>query len=89
MYYIHFTFYCHSERWVLHSTEQYAQGIISGAGLQKPSNAALTEIAEELFQEFQRTGFDVPIPFFKKAHRWFVCHFPAFANLDFNFTFST
>ncbi|KAK1430890.1 hypothetical protein QVD17_13990 [Tagetes erecta] len=59
-----------SERWVLHSTEKYAESIIAHAGLQKPSNAALTEIAEELFQEFQRTGLDISLPFFKKAHRW-------------------
>ncbi|XP_076948994.1 uncharacterized protein LOC143621459 [Bidens hawaiensis] len=59
-----------SERWVLHSTEQYAENIIAKAGLQKPSNAALTEIAEQLFQEFQRTGLDISTPFFKKAHRW-------------------
>ncbi|XP_076903137.1 uncharacterized protein LOC143558115 [Bidens hawaiensis] len=59
-----------SEWWVLHSTEQYAESIISKAGLQKPSNAALTEIAEQLFQEFQRTGLDISTPFFKKAHRW-------------------
>lgn len=59
-----------SERWVLRSTEEYAEGIIGRAGLQKPSNAALAEIANELFQEFQRTGLDVSIPFFKKAHRW-------------------
>nr|GFA49788.1 Toll/interleukin-1 receptor (TIR) domain-containing protein [Tanacetum cinerariifolium] len=25
---------------------------------------------EELFKEFQRTGFDMSAPFFKKAHRW-------------------
>ncbi|GJY92082.1 ATP-dependent DNA helicase PIF1-like protein, partial [Tanacetum coccineum] len=49
---------------------QYAEKIIAKAGLQKPSNAALTEIAEELFKEFQRTGFDMSAPFFKKAHRW-------------------
>ncbi|XP_024959608.1 uncharacterized protein LOC112500361 isoform X2 [Cynara cardunculus var. scolymus] len=59
-----------SERWVLHSTEKYAEGIIARDGLQKPSNAALAEIAEELFGEFQRTGLDVSVPFFKKAHRW-------------------
>lgn len=59
-----------SERWVLRSTEEYAEGIIGRAGLEKPSNAALAEIANELFQEFQRTGLDVSIPFFKKAHRW-------------------
>nr|GEV01608.1 FAD/NAD(P)-binding oxidoreductase family protein [Tanacetum cinerariifolium] len=60
----------HVERWVLRSTEQYAEKIIAQAGLQKPSNAALIEIAEELFKEFQRTGFDMSAPFFKKAHRW-------------------
>ncbi|KAI3676496.1 hypothetical protein L1987_86106 [Smallanthus sonchifolius] len=40
--------------WVLHSTEQFEEIIIAQAGLQKPSNAALTEIAEELLHEFQR-----------------------------------
>lgn len=71
-----------SERWVLRSTEQYAEKIIAQAGLQKPSTAALTEIAEELFKEFQRTGFDMPAPFFKKAHRWFVPpHFQAYVKL--------
>ncbi|KAK9077644.1 hypothetical protein SSX86_005981 [Deinandra increscens subsp. villosa] len=59
-----------SERWILHSTEQFAESIIAQAGLQKPSNEALTDIAKELFQEFQRTGLDIPLPFFKKAHRW-------------------
>ncbi|KAL1566930.1 renalase-like isoform X1 [Salvia divinorum] len=59
-----------SERWVLHSTAKYAELIISQAGLQKPSPALLTKVAEELFQEFQRTGIDIPQPFFKKAHRW-------------------
>ncbi|KAA8527147.1 hypothetical protein F0562_008624 [Nyssa sinensis] len=59
-----------SERWVLHSTEDFAKGIIAQAGLQKPSNATLTKVAEELFQEFQNTGFNIPQPFFKKAHRW-------------------
>nr|XP_043628929.1 renalase [Erigeron canadensis] len=59
-----------SERWVLHSTEQYAESIIARAGLQKPSDEALSEIAEELFREFQKTGLDVYVPFFKRAHRW-------------------
>ncbi|XP_047968374.1 renalase isoform X1 [Salvia hispanica] len=59
-----------SERWVLHSTAKYAELIISQAGLQKPSPALLTKVAEELFQEFQRTGIDIAQPFFKKAHRW-------------------
>ena len=61
-----------SERWVLHSTAKYAELIISQAGLQKPSPALLTKVAEELFQEFQRTGIDIAQPFFKKAHRWFA-----------------
>lgn len=56
----------------MRSTEKYAEGIIGKAGLEKPSNAALAEIAEQLFQEFQRTGLDVSLPFFKKAHRWFL-----------------
>ncbi|PIN21069.1 Protoporphyrinogen oxidase [Handroanthus impetiginosus] len=59
-----------SERWVLHSTADYANLIISQTGFQKPSNAVLTKVAEELFQEFQNTGLDIPQPFFKKAHRW-------------------
>lgn len=61
-----------SERWVLHSTAKYAELVISQAGFQKPSTALLTKVAEELFQEFQRSGIDIPQPFFKKAHRWFA-----------------
>ncbi|XP_057795210.1 uncharacterized protein LOC131011419 isoform X2 [Salvia miltiorrhiza] len=59
-----------SERWVLHSTAKYAELVISQSGFQKPSPALLTKVAEELFQEFLRTGIDIPQPFFKKAHRW-------------------
>ncbi|KAK6154520.1 hypothetical protein DH2020_008768 [Rehmannia glutinosa] len=59
-----------SERWVLHSTAEYAELIISQIGFQKPSSAVLTKVAEELFQEFQSTGLDISQPFFKKAHRW-------------------
>lgn len=61
-----------SERWVLHSTAKYAQRIISEMGLEKPSNAALAKVADELFQEFERTGLNISEPFFKKAHRWLV-----------------
>ncbi|KAG5255257.1 renalase [Salix suchowensis] len=59
-----------SERWVLHSTANYASGIIAQTGLQKPSSATLTKVAEELFREFQSIGLNIPQPFFMKAHRW-------------------
>ncbi|KAL6283274.1 hypothetical protein ACE6H2_014203 [Prunus campanulata] len=59
-----------SERWVLHSTMEYAQTIIAQTGLQKPSNATLTKVAEELFQELQSMGLNISQPLFKKAHRW-------------------
>lgn len=59
-----------SERWVLHSTANYARGVIAQTGLQKPSSAILTKVAEELFQEFQSIGLNIPRPFFMKAHRW-------------------
>ncbi|KAJ6950567.1 renalase isoform X2 [Populus alba x Populus x berolinensis] len=58
------------ERWVLHSTANYARGVIAQTGLQKPSSATLTKVAEELFQEFQSIGLNIPRPFFMKAHRW-------------------
>ncbi|XP_059666630.1 uncharacterized protein LOC132312320 [Cornus florida] len=59
-----------SEHWVLHSTEDYANGVIAQTGLQKPTNATLTKVAEELLQEFRKTGFVISHPFFRKAHRW-------------------
>ncbi|KAK4723310.1 hypothetical protein R3W88_026089 [Solanum pinnatisectum] len=59
-----------SERWVLHSTAEYAQDVIAQTGLQKPSSATLTKVAEELFQEFQSTKLSISQAFFKKAHRW-------------------
>lgn len=61
-----------SERWVLHSTMEYARGVIAQIGLQKPSSSTLAKVAEELFEEFQRTGLTISKPFFKKAHRWLV-----------------
>lgn len=60
----------YSERWVLHSTAEYAESIIAQTGLKKPSDVTLNKVAEELFQEFQRTGTKISQPFFKKAHRW-------------------
>lgn len=51
---------------------EYAQSVIAQTGLQKLSNATLTKVAEELFQEFQSMGLNIPHPFFKKAHRWSV-----------------
>jgi len=60
----------YSERWVLHSTAEYAESIIAQTGLKKPSDVTLNKVAEELFQEFQRTETNISQPFFKKAHRW-------------------
>ncbi|KAF7822507.1 Renalase isoform A [Senna tora] len=59
-----------SERWVLHSTAEYAENIIAQTGLKKPSDTTLKVVADELFQEFQNTGLSTAQPFFKKAHRW-------------------
>ncbi|KAK2638583.1 hypothetical protein Ddye_026378 [Dipteronia dyeriana] len=59
-----------SERWVLHSTTEYAKGIISQTGLRKPSDATLKQVAEEMFQEFQGTNLNIFLPIFRKAHRW-------------------
>ncbi|KAG9439652.1 hypothetical protein H6P81_019817 [Aristolochia fimbriata] len=67
-----------SECWVLHSTSEYAEGIIRQTGLQKPSHSTLTKVAEDIFKEFQSTGLDIPQPFFMKAHRWGSA-FPAVA----------
>lgn len=61
-----------SERWVLHSTADYARTVIAQTGLQKPSEATLKKVAEEMFQEFQGTGLSIPLPIFRKAHRWSV-----------------
>lgn len=30
----------------------------------------MTKVAEELLEELQNMGLNVPQPFFKKAHRW-------------------
>ncbi|KAI4323157.1 hypothetical protein L6164_022786 [Bauhinia variegata] len=59
-----------SERWVLHSTAEYAENIIAQTGLKKPSDTTLKKVADELFQEFQSSGLNIPQPIFKKAHRW-------------------
>lgn len=59
-----------SGQWVLHSTDKYAKGVIAQMGLQKPSNAALANVADELLQEFQGTGLNISHPRFMKAHRW-------------------
>ncbi|KAF9609462.1 hypothetical protein IFM89_016461 [Coptis chinensis] len=67
-----------SERWVLHSTAEYAKRVISQTGLQKLSNSILSNVAEELFLEFQRNELNIPRPIFMKAHRWGSA-FPAVA----------
>lgn len=59
-----------SERWILHSTAEYAETVIAKTGLKKPSDAILTKVAEELLEELQNMGLNIPQPFFKKAHRW-------------------
>ena len=59
-----------SERWVLHSTMEYAKDVIAQTGLQKPSKETLSKVGNEMFQEFLGTGLSIPQPFFKKAHRW-------------------
>ena len=58
-----------SERWVLHSTMEYAQGVISETGLQKPSEETLTRVSEELFEELRSRGVITSQPFHKKALR--------------------
>uniref|UniRef100_A0A7N0TJ64 Amine oxidase domain-containing protein n=1 Tax=Kalanchoe fedtschenkoi TaxID=63787 RepID=A0A7N0TJ64_KALFE len=58
------------ERWVLHSTADYARKIIAQTGLAKPSSSTLAKVAEELYKEFESTGLNIPKPFFTKAHRW-------------------
>ncbi|XP_021905766.1 uncharacterized protein LOC110820567 [Carica papaya] len=59
-----------SERWVLHSTMEYARSVIARTGVGKLSIETLNEVAEEMFQEFQDLGLGVSKPFFSKAHRW-------------------
>ncbi|KAL8142280.1 hypothetical protein V2J09_015312 [Rumex salicifolius] len=61
---------CTFECWVLHSTKEYAQRVIAEHGLTKPSNETLTKVAEDLLNEFQKTGLCTSEPYFKKAHRW-------------------
>ena len=57
---------------MLHSTVEYAESIISQTGLQKPSDAILRRVSEELLQALQSTGINTSQPFYKKAHRWLV-----------------
>ncbi|XP_065861705.1 uncharacterized protein [Euphorbia lathyris] len=59
-----------SERWVLHSTVQYARDVIAQTGLRKPSSETLAKVTQELVQEFENTGLNSSQPFFTKAHRW-------------------
>ncbi|XVF87953.1 hypothetical protein PTKIN_Ptkin19aG0010000 [Pterospermum kingtungense] len=61
---------CTSERWVLHSTMEYAKDVIAQTGLQKPSYETLSKVGNEMLREFLGTGLRIPQPFFKKAHRW-------------------
>ncbi|GMJ11367.1 hypothetical protein like AT1G56000 [Hibiscus trionum] len=59
-----------SERWVLHSTMEYAEDVIAQSGLVKPSKETLSKVGNEMLQEFLGTGLSIPQPFFMKAHRW-------------------
>ncbi|KAI4342435.1 hypothetical protein MLD38_027063 [Melastoma candidum] len=59
-----------SERWVLHSSKEYAESIIDQFGLRKPSPELLARVAEDLLRELADAGLDLPKPFFVKAHRW-------------------
>ncbi|KAL9860255.1 hypothetical protein AtNW77_Chr1g0056211 [Arabidopsis thaliana] len=59
-----------SERWILHSTPDYANSVIAKTGLQKLSSETLNKISEEMFKEFQCSGLVSSLPFFMKAHRW-------------------
>ncbi|TYI47594.1 hypothetical protein E1A91_D13G185000v1 [Gossypium mustelinum] len=59
-----------SERWVLHSTTEYAKDVIAQSGLEKPSKETLSKVGNEMLQEFLSTGLSIPQPFFMKAHRW-------------------
>lgn len=70
----------YSENWVLRSTTEYAENIIAQTGLQKLPAATLAKVADELFQEFQNTGLDIPQPFYKKAHRWSVSETTVFIS---------
>ncbi|KAJ7536731.1 hypothetical protein O6H91_12G080200 [Diphasiastrum complanatum] len=58
------------ECWVLHSTVEYAETVISRAGLVKPSEELLASIALDLLEEFQNVIPGLPDPCFIKAHRW-------------------
>ncbi|KAG8472290.1 hypothetical protein CXB51_034335 [Gossypium anomalum] len=60
----------HSERWILHSTTEYAKDVIAQSGLEKPSKETLSKVGNEMLQGFLSTGLSIPQPFFMKAHRW-------------------
>ncbi|XP_010542541.1 PREDICTED: uncharacterized protein LOC104815709 isoform X2 [Tarenaya hassleriana] len=59
-----------SERWILHSTPEYANRVVELTGRRKPSNETLNKVSERMFQEFQSSGLVSSQPFFMKAHRW-------------------
>nr|AAF79325.1 F14J16.31 [Arabidopsis thaliana] len=50
-----------SERWILHSTPDYANSVIAKTGLQKLSSETLNKISEEMFKEFQCSGLMVSV----------------------------
>lgn len=59
-----------SECWVVHSTAEYATGIIAQAGMSKPSNELLAAVANDLLTGFQSLLPNMPTPTYMKAHRW-------------------
>lgn len=58
------------ECWVVHSTPEYARGVIAQAGMSKPSNELLTAVANDLLTGFQSLVPNIPTPTYMKAHRW-------------------
>eukprot|EP00897_Mesotaenium_endlicherianum_P010330 jgi/Mesen1/9325/ME000061S08765 len=58
------------ECWVVHSTAEYARGVISKAPPGRPSPELLASVCEELLSAFQEAVPGVPTPSFMRAHRW-------------------
>lgn len=56
---------------MVHSTAEYAAGIIAQAGMGKPSNELLAAVASDLLTGFQSLLPDMPTPIYMKAHRWY------------------
>ena len=63
---------------MVHSTEEYANGIINQAGLGKPSNELLNAVANDLLTGFHTVVPNLPSPSYMKAHRWYGTNFLSF-----------